>query len=150
MSDLRNSISIIRNALSFIRPLTRLETNLENLIKLELVEKNADEVKKKHEEKHESLEKLNRSLDSQLAIKKGTLREEINKVNKIVNDEKTKAIKVWDGQVSQKKEELEQLQEKVNEANSIYKNLKIDKRTLEEKVAQLKSVVEKTHKTLIG
>ncbi len=144
MSDLRNSISIIRNALSFIRPLTRLQTNLENLIKLELVEKNAEEVTKKHEEKHVSLEKLNRSLDSQLAIKKGTLREEINKVNKIINDEKIKAIKVWDGQVSQKKEELEQLQGKVNEASLRLKNLETNGHKLQSKIDKLKSVVKET------
>lgn len=144
MSDLRNSISIIRNALSFIRPLTKLETNLENLIKLELVEKNAEEVTKKHEEKHISLEELNRSLDSQLAIKKGTLREEINKVNKIINDEKTKAIKVWDGQVSQKKEELEQLQGKVNEASLRLKNIETNQYKLQSKIDKLKSVVKET------
>lgn len=144
MSDLRNSISIIRNALSFIRPLVKLQTNLENLIKLELVEKNAEEVTKKHEEKHESLEKLNSSLDSQLAIKKGTLREEINKVNKIINDEKTKAIKVWDGQVSQKKEELEQLQGKVNEASLRLKNIETNQYKLQSKIDKLKSVVKET------
>ncbi len=144
MSDLKNSISLVRNALRFIRPLAKLETDLTNLIGIELLEKNAEEVTKKHEERQATLKEQNTSLESQLVSKRETVREEIEKINKHVDEEKTKVVGEWDKRISQKKEELAQLQRNVNEASARYKVLETNERGLQNKVDRLKSVVRET------